>query len=33
LGKANTLQNKISTFQQIKDATSAMTSSSVAPAT
>jgi hypothetical protein len=33
VGKINALQNKISTFQQVKDATSATTSSPVAPAT
>jgi hypothetical protein len=33
LGKTNALRNKISTFQQVKDATSAATSSPVTPAT
>jgi hypothetical protein len=33
LGKTNALWNKISTFQQVKDATSAATSSPVTPAT
>jgi hypothetical protein len=33
LGKTSALRNKISTFQQVKDATSAATSSPVTPAT